>query len=93
MKYVWIVGVGDCEGSSVYGLYETKKSAEKALFGIRDDLVKRWQKMIEFNNKEYNGAFNSMYEPMIQNLSNDDYENWDNYPHDCPYMYKEEVLK
>ena len=34
----------------------------------------------------------NMYDGMIKALSSDDYKNWDNYPHDCPYLYESEVI-
>lgn len=88
---VWVVGVGDVEGSGNSGLYKTKKSAVKAILGQRDLLIADWKRMLEYNNKKHGGLFNEMYEGMIKNLSSDDYESWDNYPHDCPFMYEMEV--
>ena len=33
------------------------------------------------------------YKNMITALSGNDYEKWNNYPHERPYMYKKEILE
>jgi hypothetical protein len=35
----------------------------------------------------------NMYDKMIRALSSDDYEKWNNYPHDRPYLYETEVIQ
>ena len=34
----------------------------------------------------------NIYIGMIDALSSNDYEKWDNYPHDRPYLYETEIL-
>jgi len=62
--------------------------------------IKELKKFIEknFKNKKNSGSINdfskgyvNMYKNMIKNISSDDYESWNNYPHDCPYMYDIEL--
>lgn len=99
---VWIVGVSDCEANSIKVICSTKKIAERELFKIRDNLIAEWVESDKQLN-ESNLAFckerkidfvqDDMYKKMIVALSSDDYENWNNYPHDLPYLYVEEVLE
>jgi hypothetical protein len=88
MKTVWIVGVSDCESNSVLYICSNKALAEKKLFEERDKLVKGWAEYKEKYNKT-----DEMYQRMIKGLKGDNYEKWGNYPHDCPYIYEQEVLE
>lgn len=88
---IWVVGVADCEGNSITAICSTKEIAERELFKTRDDLVKEWKEMQEYFNKE--GRQDKMYSGMIEALSSNNYENWGNYPHDCPYLYETEVIE
>ena len=83
-KVVWVVGVSD----DIRVICLTKEIAERELFKIRDELIREWNKM-----SNWRGINNNMYNTMIENLSNNDYENWDNYPHECPYLYKTEIME
>ena len=98
---VWIVSVGNCEDSGGALLCATKEIAERELFKARDALAAEWKKSDEFLQKEnikYCKKRNlplieeNMYRDMIKALQGDDYVKWDNYPHDCPYLYEAEVL-
>jgi hypothetical protein len=86
---VWMVGVSDCEGNRVVGLFATKELAEKALFQERDELVKDWEEMDKSVNK--GKLKDSIYRNMIKALSGNDYDKWDNYPHEAPYLCEYEV--
>lgn len=78
---VWVVGVSDCEGNNIRCICTTKQIAERELFKARDELIKEWS--------EWRDTF---YKPLIENLSGNDYEEWDNYPHEVPYLYEIDVL-
>ena len=99
---VWIVGVSDCEGNSVRCICATKEIAERELFKARDELIAEWkeadiysQESIEKFCKEENKPVwvDEMYKGMIDALSSNDYDKWDNYPHDRPYLYETEILE
>jgi len=79
---VWIVGIESCEGNRIVAVCATKPIAEKYLFKARDMLVEEWREMEKMS---------SIYTDMIKNLSSDNYEKWNNFPHDCPYLYDIEV--
>ncbi len=98
---VWIVSVGNCEDSGGALLCATKEIAVRELFKARDRLVAEWQKSdihLQKDNIKYCLENNiplieeNMYRDMIKALQGDDYAKWDNYPHDCPYLYESEVL-
>jgi hypothetical protein len=99
---IWIVGVSDCEGNSIRCVCATKKIAERELFKARDELVAEWKEMDEYSQKsikEFCEKENKpiwvedMYSKMIEALSGNDYEKWDNDPHDRPYLYEMEVIQ
>lgn len=84
LKEVWIVAVTACDSWALKGLYASKKDAIKRLFKERDLLIEDWRGMIEFLGKPPDKMFNEM----IDAISKDDYENWDNDPHDTPILLK-----
>lgn len=88
---IWVVRVGDCEGSYTVCLCSSKEIAERELFKKRDDLVKEWNESLEYFKKE--GHTEKMYEDMIANLSSNNYQEWENYPHDVPSIYEMEVIE
>ncbi len=99
---VWLVGVSDCEGNSIEAVCATKEIAERELFKARDRLVKEFQRMdisMQKTNDEYCAKENkptwidNMYKDMITALSGNDYEKWDNFPHECPYLQETEVIE
>lgn len=83
-KKVWIVMCGDVEGAAVVAICESKETALKVLFEERDRLVAEYTEMLDMDK--------DMYQRMIDALSGDNYEEWNNYPHECPYLYQKEVL-
>ena len=98
---VWLVGCGDCESNYVVCLCNTKELAVKKLFEKRDELVKEWKRMDKSQQKSIKDFcskkkiklyVDNMYKDMIKNLSSNDYENWNNYPQECPYICEMEVL-
>ena len=105
---VWEVGISDAEGSCTVSICATKEIAIRELFKKRDELLKEWEEMKVYEEKaqkefteEQNkkGAFfgfevdgYNMWERMIKNLSHDDYSNWENYPHDTPWIQETEVI-
>lgn len=99
-KVVWLVGVSDCEGNSIKCICATKPIAERELFKARDELVEEYKKMDaysentrkEFCKKQGIPYFkDDMYKKMISNLQGSNYEKWDNYPHDRPYLCQLEI--
>jgi len=90
---IWLVGVSDCESNSVICLCKTKDVAIKKMFEKRDELIKEWQDHMDRETGQLKESIKDLYGPMIEALSNDDYQNWDNYPHDCPYITEMEVVE
>ncbi len=99
---IWIMAIGNCEDSGSPLLCATKEIAERELFKARDKLITEWKKADNFAQnsvKEYCQKNNKkiwiekMYRNMIKALSSNDYEKWDNYPHEKPYIYEIEVLE
>lgn len=98
---VWEVGVSDCESSATCCICSTKELAERELFKIRDSLVSDWQEQIDrhesldikgiSHNKQKKMVID-MYEPMINALTSNDYESWNNYPHERPWIRKTTVV-
>ena len=88
---VWLVTVHDCEGGSTVCICSTKKLAERELFKKRDELVEEWRTMIEWQKKRE--IVDNIYQNMINNLSGDDYEKWDNYPQDVVSLYDVDVIE
>ena len=97
---IYLVGIADCESNVIRCICTTKEIAERELFRTRDKLIKEWKELdkdtqewlkesAEEDGREYEE--DDMYKVMIENLSSDDYENWDNYPHDCVYI-EERIL-
>ncbi len=100
---VWVVGVRDCEGNYIAAICVSKSIAEREILKERDILVKEWGVQDEHHRKSveeyYKGKkkakshIDDMYKEMIKNLSSNDYENWNNFPYECPYIYETEVLE
>jgi len=95
------MSVGNCEDSGGALICATKEIAERELFKARDKLIAEWKKSDEWlqkSNAQYYKDKNepiredNMYKDMMAALSGNDYEKWDNYPHDCPYIYETEVV-
>jgi len=98
---VWQVGVSDCESSSIICVCSTKEIALREMFKKRDSLVADWKEVEaqvekerrEWCEKEGREYFeDDMYKQMISNLSSNDWENWNNYPHERPWIYETEVI-
>lgn len=98
---IWVMSVGDCENSGVALLCATKEIAERELFKARDKLIEEWEKGDKFAQKQVADFcrknnkpiwVDDMYKKMITALFGNDYKKWDNYPHECPYIYESEVL-
>ena len=105
---IWVVGVRDCESNSIVATCATKEIAERELFKERDRLIKKWEAMKVFEAKSHKKFIEekakqgihfgfkisegNMYKEMIENLSGNDYKKWENYPHDCPYLYETEII-
>jgi len=91
MKTVWIVGVSDCEGNEIKAVCSTKEIAEKEIFKVRDELITEWKEFCVRNKKSV--WIGGMYKKMIKNLSSNNYEKWNNSPHERPYLYGVEVIE
>lgn len=101
MMKVWEVGVSDCESSHTICVCATKEIALREMFKKRDELVAEWKEHDEYSEKsrkewcEKEGKEyweDDMYQRMIEALSSDDYKNWDNYPHDRPWICETEII-
>jgi hypothetical protein len=90
MDKVWVVGISDCEANSIVAICTTKEIAERELFKARDKLIDEWKEMEEYIRDR--DPKSNIYSNMIKALSSDDYEKWDNYPHDVPYLYSTEII-
>jgi len=105
---VWIVGVSDCESNSIVCVCSTKELALKKMFETRDELIAEWKEMKVYEAestknfieesaaKGIHFGFDTgrdLYGDMIKALSSDDWEKWDNYPHDRPYISPMTVLE
>lgn len=98
---VWIVGVSDREANSIEAVCSTKEIAERELFKVRDRLVGQWKKYdkkCQEDAARYEGQKNvtlpkNIYIKMIENLSSNDYENWNNYPQRKPYLYNVNIIE
>ena len=94
---VYLVGVSDCESNYTVCICSTKEIAERELFKERDRLIGEWKtqqnnsiksikEYCERNNKPI--FIDKFYKEMTDNISSNDYVNWDNYPQECPYIKK-----
>lgn len=99
---VFIVGISDCETNSIKVVCTTKDIAKRELFKIRDELIVEWKKSdktlqedISAYCKKHNKHLwsDNIYKKMITALSGNNYENWDNGPHDKPYLYEVTVME
>ena len=104
---VWQVGVSDCESSHTICVCATKEIALREMFKKRDQLLEDWKGSKVRYDKQMNdyveekakqgvflgvGEIDNMWERMITALSHDDYQNWDNYPHDVPWIHESEII-
>lgn len=98
---VWVVGVSECEGNYTICICATKQIAERELFKERDRLIKEWKELDEHQTKSIEEYclkhkkpiwIDNMYKRMINNLLESDYEKWNNFPHDCPYIYETKII-
>ena len=81
---VYLICISAADSGGVLRIAGNPVKAWQIMREERDKLVDDWKQMIEFIKKE-DGELDSgiqMYEKMIQNLSGDDFETWNNYPHD-----------
>ena len=91
---VYVVAVTNCESNETVCICKTKELAVRELFKKRDDMLAEWKEQDSWLEKQDRlASMDFMYKNMIKNLSSDDYEKWDNYPHDCPYIYKMKVIE
>lgn len=91
MNKIWVVGVSNPETNRIVAICATKEIAERELFKARDELIEEWRDMDIFCNKD--GRKDDIYKKMIKALTGDNYKKWDNFPHDCPYLYETELLE
>ena len=86
---VWQVIVSDCESSSTVCICSTKEIALREMFAYRDKLIKEWTEHMKHSGIDY---AHDIYKQMIIALSHNDYENWNNYPHEVPSIEETEVI-
>ena len=85
--------VGDCgpEHNSVYYTCKTKKQALKRFQELRKDLLKEKKEHLKYWNDKGENFGQEMYEKMIKNLSEEDSQKIDNFPHETPYIVEMEL--
>ena len=99
---VYLVGIRDGDSDTIQGVCATRGIAEKELFKARDMLINIWkiqgrqtQELIADTCKQKNKPIwiDYTYKKMIKALAGNDYQNWDNYPHEQPYIEEMEVME
>lgn len=90
---VYLICISAADNGGVLRVAGNLCKAYQIMREERDKLVEDWKQMIDFikneNEKDHNGI--QTYEKMIQNLSGDDFETWNNYPHDTLVLKEFEV--
>jgi len=105
---VWMVSVSDCESSHTICICATKEIALREMFKKRDALILVWKaakilqdasekRFLEEQAKAgvhygFCSGEENMYDRMVRNLSNDDYEHWENYPQEVPWIHETEII-
>jgi hypothetical protein len=90
---VYLICISAADSGSVLRIAGNPVKAWELMREERDKLVSDWKQMIDFIKKE-DGELDcgvQMYEKMIQNLSGDNFEEWNNYPHDTIKLEEWEV--
>jgi hypothetical protein len=92
---VWEVGVSDCKSSHTICICATKEIALREMFAKRDALIAWWKEEVIRNEKRNRerGSYDDIWKEMIDALSSEDYENWDNYPHEVPWIRETEIVE
>jgi len=80
---IYLVTVGDAEGSYTESAHRTYKGALKKWNRVRLRLIRSCKRLLKSHEKEY-GWVEEMYQRMIKNLSCTDPKRVDNYPHETP---------
>jgi hypothetical protein len=85
--------VGDCgpDHNSLQGAYKLYGDAMEAFQELRLDLLNGAKSSLEYWKERREEESNAMYERMIKNLSEEDPEKIDNYPHETPYIREIEL--
>ena len=83
---VYVVTVDDVEATSIRAICATKEIAIKVIFQERDKLTKDYEEQIKYHKEHYPDDTDDMYEKMIESLSGNDWEKWDNGVHECPHL-------
>src|SRR4030043_355589 len=105
---VYLVGISDCESTEIVCICATRQIAEREILKARDKLIEEYKEQKISNEKfekefienrakvgihfGFTIDGENMYDTMIKNLSSDDYKNWENYPHEVPYIEEREVI-
>jgi len=91
MKFIWVVGINNCENNNVRAICATEEIARRELFKVRDEMVRSFDYQIEITPIEY---IKQRYRTQKAILSNDDPRKWgNNSPYDFPYLSKLELLE
>lgn len=88
---VYLVKISDCESSIVVGVYKNKSTAEKALFVERDKLIAEAKEQLETYGHDV--FWVEHHALTLENLSGDNYIEWNNYPHETPILHEWEVIE
>lgn len=105
---IWEVGISNCESCHTFALCTTKEIALREMFRKRDELIAQWKEAKIRNEEStkkfleeqaskgvfygFKGDERNMWQEMIDELSHDDYEKWDNYPHEVPWIRQTDVM-
>lgn len=90
---VYLVAVSDAELTRIVSIHETYGGALKVWNKERKELIKEAKKMKSYEvSRGWYHEFDSWYNREINNLSCENPEEIDNYPHSTPYISKFEVL-
>jgi len=86
MIKVYVVGDDGPEHNSIRSIHRTYEGALKAWNELRIELLQNAQASLE---KDFTSM--DMYQRMVKNLSCEDPEKIDNYPHETPYIRELDV--
>lgn len=85
---VWKVGVNDCESNSTVCICSTKEIAIREMFKVRDGLIAQDEMLQDYYLK--NGLKNM--KKVSDSLGGLDYNAWNNFPHETPYIHEMEII-
>lgn len=86
---IFVVEVCDAEATSIVSIHKTYEGALKSWNKKREELLKDFKRMKFWQvSRGWTHEYDSDYNKLIENLSCENPEEIDNYPHDTPYIRK-----